>query len=282
MLRRVWIKMPSARHTIVNLYQHYKSQDALGAACPEVDVDCLTPAPLPGGERLGDWKWASTPQGPISLLLENVHCMAATLHIPSFVLTAKFDHNINLLADPYHHVPQAIPILAARVVHAVFAPGRTVLQNCPAIDRQIYHEAVKPLTAEQRGVTFGIATLSIADQAYLHRVNPDVPETCIFCGKTVSSVDHIYWGCDHPKLQAARTNITDDPKQGPLELTIIENSGCLPLALRYGIPPPLALLPQSPALAHARAHANALVLARAYWRMSTLVLLICTSARCAW
>ena len=147
-LRRIWIKMPASRFKITALYQHYESILAPGTACANVDVDCLTPAPLPGGERRGDWKWASTPQGPISLLLENVHCMAATFHIPSFVLTAKFDHNINMLSDPYHHVCHAIPILAARVVHAVFAPGRTVLQDCPAVDRQIHLEAVKPLTAE--------------------------------------------------------------------------------------------------------------------------------------
>ena len=50
-LRRIWIKMPSARHTITQLYQHYCNKGALGAACPNVDVDCLPPAPLPGGER---------------------------------------------------------------------------------------------------------------------------------------------------------------------------------------------------------------------------------------
>ena len=59
-LRRIWINIPAVRHKITQLYQHYQTNNALGTACSNVDVDCLTPAPLPGGERRGDWKWIRT------------------------------------------------------------------------------------------------------------------------------------------------------------------------------------------------------------------------------
>ena len=100
MLRRVWIKLPALRPKIVQLYQHYQSSNAPGTDHPHVDVDCLTPAPLPGGERRGEWRWATLPQGPVAIVLDNVHWMAATLDIPSFTLSAKFDHNIHILSDP--------------------------------------------------------------------------------------------------------------------------------------------------------------------------------------
>ena len=242
MLRRIWIKIPAVRHKITQLYQHYQSKACPGTAHPDVDVDCLTPAPLPGGERRGEWKWTDLPQGPVSILLENVHWMAATLHIPSFTLSAKFDHDIHILSDPFNHVQAALPILAARVVHSQVALSRTVLQDCPAIDAQLYSEACKTLTPDQRGIMFGISTLSIADQAYLHRVDEDISDVCIFCGKCVSSVEHIYWNCDHPRLVEARNTVSDDAAQAKLERTIIENSNCLTPSLRHGIPPPLALL----------------------------------------
>ena len=38
----------------------------------------------------------------------------------------------------------------------------------------------------------------------------------------------------------------EDDKMASIEKTILENSSCLPLSLRYAIPPPLALLPHSP------------------------------------
>ena len=69
---------------------------------------------------------------------------------------------------------------------------------------------------------------------------------CIFCGLTTSSVDHIYWDCSHPRLAAARCEYTDDDKMKTRERTIVENSSCLPLPLKYSIPPPLSLLPHSP------------------------------------
>ena len=165
-LRRIWIKMPAARATIVKLFQHYQSHCALGASRHDLDVDCRIPAPLPGGDRRGDRRWPQTAQGPIAIALENVRWMAATLDLPSFTVSAKFDHDIHLMSDPCHHVCAALSTLASRVVHSLVAPDRTVLRDCPAIDAQIYKEAAKSLEPDQRGAVFGISILSIADQAY--------------------------------------------------------------------------------------------------------------------
>ena len=108
--------------------------------------------------------------------------MAATLDLPSSTVFAKFDHGIHLITDPYHHVCSALSALASRVVHTLVVVDRTVLQECPAIDAQIYKEAAKSLEPAQRGAIFGISTLSIADQGYLHRVDDTIDDTCIFCG----------------------------------------------------------------------------------------------------
>ena len=73
MLRRMWIKMPSLRPPMVGLFVLDQRLQALGAHRPELDAEDLTPAPLPGGERRGKWRWTQTPQGPNAIALENVH-----------------------------------------------------------------------------------------------------------------------------------------------------------------------------------------------------------------
>ena len=118
---------------------------------------------------------------PIATALENAHWMAATLDLPSFTVSARLDHDIHLMSDPYHHVCAALSTFAPSAVHSLVAPDRTVLHEWPAIDAQIYKEAAKSLEPDQRVAVFGISTVSIADQAYLHRVD-DTMTSVFFYG----------------------------------------------------------------------------------------------------
>ena len=54
------------------------------------------------------------------------------------------------------------------------------------------------------------------------------------------------WECQHPRLVAARRTLSSDAKVAAIEEMIVDNFRCLSTCLRYGIPPPLALLPHSP------------------------------------
>ena len=91
-----------------------------------------------------------------------------------------------------------------------------------------------------------MATLSVADQSYVHRLDEEVDDLCIFCRTCTSSVPHILWHCCHPKLVAAKASFSDNVKLASIERTLIENADLLPIFLQHGIPPPLALLPNTP------------------------------------
>ena len=93
---------------------------------------------------------------------------------------------------------------------------------------------------------YGVASLAVVDQSYSHRLDEEVDDRCIFCHSCISSVSHILWKCCHPRLVAARNALSEDVKQAQLEQTILDNCDHLPLYLRNGIPPSLALTPNTP------------------------------------
>ena len=85
MMRRALIKIPSIAPIVALLFQHYQRLHMFGTYRCDLDHDCLSPAPLPGGERRGAWKWHPSPPGPVGLLLENTHLLGGTLQFPNFV-----------------------------------------------------------------------------------------------------------------------------------------------------------------------------------------------------
>ena len=217
-----------------------------GAYRNDLDHDDLTPAPLPGGERRGAWKWHPSPPGPGGLLLENAHLLGGSLQFPDFAFRSKSGANIHMLTDPYNHLQPSLPAFAMRAVHAEADRNRTALQGCTQIDGHAYRKAVAPLSADMRGAVFGVATFSIADQAYIHQFDQHQTDQCPFCQKCSSTVPHVIFDCDHPKLVEARQNLSEDEKLAAVERHVLENSAALPPFLKHGIPPPLALMPDTP------------------------------------
>ena len=151
-----------------------------------------------------------------------------------------------MLTDPYNRLRPSLHAFAFCAVQVDAERNRSVLQGCPWVDGHIYREATAPLPADVKGAVFGVATLSIADQGYIHSIDQEQTDECPFCQKCVSSVPHICFECDHPKLVEARLNFTDDPKLAYYERHILEKSWALPSYLKHGIPPPMALMPDTP------------------------------------
>ena len=110
----------------------------------------------------------------------------------------------------------------------------------------IVRSAVAPLPADIQGAVIGVSTLSIADQRYVHELDIHQSKLYVFCGKCDSSVPHLIFDCDHPKLIEARTSFSTDSDLASIEQHILDNSKVLPAALQQGITPPLALMPDTP------------------------------------
>ena len=246
MMRRALIKIPAITPIVELLFQHYQRLEMFGAYRGSLEHNSLVPAPLPGGDRRGAWKWHPAPPGPVGILLENTHLLGCSVQLPNFTFRSKFGPNLYMLTDPYNHLQPALHEFALRAVHTDAERSRTVLHGCTQIDGQIFKEAAATLSADVRGAAYGVATLSVADQSYIHQLDPNQTGLCPYCQKCPCSVPHIIFDCDHPKLIGARENFSEDAKLATIEKHILEISHALPPFLQHGIPPPLALMPDTP------------------------------------
>ena len=89
MLRRAFIKIPSLAHTVSQIFSRYQKLCMPGAYHHQLDHATLTPAPLPGGDRGGEWKWQTTPPGPTGFLLENTFMLGGSLQLPQFIFRSN-------------------------------------------------------------------------------------------------------------------------------------------------------------------------------------------------
>ena len=170
--------------------------------------------------------------------MENTHLLGGALQFDPFVFHGSVSADINMFSDPYNHLQPSLHDFAFHAVQLEASRTRTVLQQCPAVDKLVYRAALAPLPNDIQGSVFGVSTLSIADQAYIHELDNHQSSLCVFCGKCQSSVPHIIFDCDHPKLKEARLAITDDATVANYERHILENFAALPVFLKHGIPPP--------------------------------------------
>ena len=151
MMRRALIKIPSITPIVALLFHHYQKLEMFGAFRSSLDHNSLSPAPLPGGERRGAWKWHPAPPGPVGILLENTHLLGGTVQLPNFVFRSKFGPNLHMLTDPFNHLQPALHEIALRAIHADAEQSRTVLKGCTQVDGQIFKEAIATLAADIRG-----------------------------------------------------------------------------------------------------------------------------------
>eukprot|EP00973_Karenia_brevis_P030282 4175244-Karenia_brevis.AAC.1 len=80
--------------------------------------------------------------------------------------------------------------LAFDAVHLVFSQSRTILKNAPCIDPDLYKKAIKDRDDKFVCVVNSIATLSVVDQAYQHRIGDQDSNLCPYCKACISSVPH--------------------------------------------------------------------------------------------
>ena len=228
------------------LLSKYQGLHMPGTYHENLDHSTLTPAPLPDGETRGAWKWKTTPPGPVGLLVDNTHMLGGSLQLPQVIFRSDTGADINLLTEPYNHLILALQGFAFQAIQYQASCTRTVLQDCPRIDKHIYRSSVAVLPVGIQGAVYVVATLSIADQGYIHTLDQEQTDECPFYQKCTSSVPHICFDCEHPKLVEARLHVSDDPKLPYYERHILENINVLPEYLKHGIPPPMALMPDTP------------------------------------
>ena len=186
MMRRAIIKIPSIAPIVSLLFTHYQRLHMPGTHYHGFDLSSLSPAPMPGGERCGAWKWRQTPPGPVGLLLENTHLLDGSLQFVPFIFRTDFSANINMFSDPYNHLQPSLHDFGFHAVQFEASRTRTILHECPAVDKLIYRTAVASLPNDVQGAVYGVSTFSIADQAYIHELDNHQSSLCVFCCKCQS------------------------------------------------------------------------------------------------
>eukprot|EP00973_Karenia_brevis_P064224 8925247-Karenia_brevis.AAC.1 len=167
--------------------------------------------------------------------------MGAAVDVSSYTLRTPSSIPLPFFDMPLQHFKTCITKLGSHAVHLSSHLNRTVLCDLPRFDSNIFLSSLPKNDLHFVNTLKSIASLSSVDQSLLHRFNDSVTETCIFCQNCKSSIHHILWECSHEALVKARTTHSSNEQQHVLDVISL-----LPLAMKYGLTPPLALLPHSP------------------------------------
>eukprot|EP00973_Karenia_brevis_P066759 9281613-Karenia_brevis.AAC.1 len=83
-----------------------------------------------------------------------------------------------MLGDPFHHLKPSLLRFSFDAVHLSVSKTRTILHDVPYIDPSLFTKACAKLDEKSKKVVKAIATLSIADQAYQHRIGEADSDMC--------------------------------------------------------------------------------------------------------
>eukprot|EP00973_Karenia_brevis_P094009 12420288-Karenia_brevis.AAC.1 len=136
--RRLYHKSLYVRTLITQLLNLYLHRGHIGIFQEDTDLSSLTPSPLPGDTGRPQFKAAQKPQGPIALLLQNVHQMGAAFDISSCTLLSSNFVPISVLEIPFQHFKHFLTKFGFCAVHAAYHSTRTVLTDLPKFDPDIY------------------------------------------------------------------------------------------------------------------------------------------------
>eukprot|EP00973_Karenia_brevis_P010322 1398340-Karenia_brevis.AAC.1 len=165
---------------------------------------------------------------------------AGAFDVASYTIRSLSHLPLKILHMPSQHFKPFLTRFAFDAVHASYHSTRTVLQDLPSFDPHIMLDALPRDDLHFVNVVKSIASLSSVDQSTLRKFNDSITDTCVFCQRCPSSMHHICWECTHPSLVEARRPLT------PQQQHVLDGIDGTPLAMRYGLTPPLSILPSTP------------------------------------
>eukprot|EP00973_Karenia_brevis_P007372 996976-Karenia_brevis.AAC.1 len=165
----------------------------------------------------------------------------ATLDLHDFRIRSPHYYDIDIRGIPFQAFKPTILDFSFSVVHRVHSATRTVLAGSPTLDVRIFQDAIKGEDEHHVNVVRAIASLGTVDQSLLVRFGAHTSSICPFCHAATSSISHLLWFCQHPKLVEARCNFSHEDQR-----LVLDNVGLLPANLLYGIPDKMTLMPCTP------------------------------------
>eukprot|EP00973_Karenia_brevis_P036318 5008772-Karenia_brevis.AAC.1 len=224
-------KHPEIMPKIQDILKHYAMIQHKGIYQTNSDLASLEPCPPPGAPGRKHWKQQGE-QGPISLLLQQLHYYAITLHPIDHTIKVNNYPDIQIFKHPYQLIRPQMQQRAidARNKHAI--THRTDLNGMQAVDTRVFNKAIQ----QQQNITDTkiiryIATLGAVHESTYTKHTNDKPVLCPYCKQHPASFKHYIWQCQHPTLQQARQQDTTEQQK-----FILDNIANLPNHMLMGIP----------------------------------------------
>eukprot|EP00973_Karenia_brevis_P065978 9170356-Karenia_brevis.AAC.1 len=86
MVRRILAKLPHLQELICSIYDEYRCRQFVGTRKNSISLNSLQPIPPFGETGRQNWKTSGQPFGPIGLLLQSTHNIAATLDLQDGII----------------------------------------------------------------------------------------------------------------------------------------------------------------------------------------------------
>ena len=208
----------------------------------QLNISQLEPAPLPGQPNRDLWWTAAEPCGPIGLILQQTHQMAATLDVNTLTIRSKAAVDFHLLTSPFKGVKQMVSRMSNYVLSNQAIHNRTILNDMATIDNDVFDASMSHRNQQDMNIIRAVATFSTIDTTYLRRIHAEDSDLCVLCGETTGDLLHHIYYCQHRDLASARNDLMSDTTCK----AILDNIDIFPKYLMRGIPNTLQSCPCQP------------------------------------
>ena len=229
MLRRMVCKHPEIEEKVIRAANIYKAKGLEGSYEEGNSLKELQASPPPGFQERKNWRPNVAIYGPVGLLINSIHCAAATLQLDSsgFQIHQYMEVPIDILKLPWQHLSIIVEEFAMRARDRATARQRTALANHEfEIDHELLQQSLARLPQQDQAWMRLYSNLGTWNDSKLATLDESRHPVCRYCGRHEGTSCHLALHCDH--FQAQR--FEGDPELKKLDFEK------LPAPMQLGIP----------------------------------------------
>eukprot|EP00973_Karenia_brevis_P053737 7464911-Karenia_brevis.AAC.1 len=170
---------------------YYQLLDYPGTKCSQEHLSGVEPTPPLGAPGRGSHKHFVPPCGPIGHLLQHAHHFAIALDLHTNTLHRHGLPALNYMTLPLQCFKSLVLKMGFDATHFAVAKTRTVLNDMPRFDPDIFAAALPTDDEHVCNVVKSVASFSTVDQSLLHRFDKQQSDMCPFCQQCTSSIHHV-------------------------------------------------------------------------------------------
>ena len=146
MLRRIIVKHPHCLTTIRDVAKFSRAKGVPGTYQVGDDISQFTPAPPPGSPDRYQWKARQRQRGPVGLLMEHTHMLAAAIDFNSLAVVRSQRADLPIVDTPLQLLKPTMVRMAFDALQRVASTTRAMLANAVDVDPSLFHKATAELS----------------------------------------------------------------------------------------------------------------------------------------